>query len=228
MEFKINKSLLILVVLAALIGCFFIGKVSSGIQHRRDSENLANQLKTALNDTVNFYKIKIDGLEKSVAQKTELVLSKQEALDAELISKEKYKKLYLKSIEHNTSIDAYIHVLLDSISSMDTVVIIQKDSIPYLRLPHRWEYRDQWAIAEGLLNEQAETSLELSIPVEIDVVLGKKRAGIPTVSIIEDNPYFFVLDIKSVKVEDKKWYDSHWLSFGAGVLTSVGVVYLLK
>jgi hypothetical protein len=231
MEIKINKALVVVIVLGALIGCFFIGKAVSGIQHRIDSENLANQLNIALNDTVRHYEVIIDGLKKDVAQKTELVLSKQEALDAELISKERYKKLYLKSIEHNTSIDAYVQILLDSIGSLDDpdiYFITDEDSLPCARLPYQWDYKDEWVIAQGLLNEKAETSLELSMPVDIEVILGKKKGGIPTVSIIEDNPYFFVMNIKSVKIEDKKWWESPWIKYGLGVATGVGVMVLAK
>jgi len=56
-------------------------------------------------------------------------------------------------------------------------------------------------------------------------LFGKKE---PKIELINPNPYTTIDVMKNIKLEDKKWWQSGWIKFGAGVLVGGAVIIYAK
>jgi len=229
MELKIKKVYVFVALLAIFALIFIGGRISVTRQLRA-----ANAVLSAAETTIQQYEVTIAGQKQQVTELKQIVTDKQTAIELNLIEKDKWKKLYYKTIESNTELTARVSILIDSIKAIKPEIIYittdpEVDSIPCVVIPYDWVYSDKYVKAVGHVDRQAQTSLSLEMPVDFDVVIGnKKKGGIPTVSILEDNPYLYVTKIKSVKVVDNKWYQSRWVPFIAGFGGAMAVFFLLK
>lgn len=242
MTMKVNRSVLILGILGLLVGLFFAGRLSTR------QERLALQSQTSQSkDSITYFKAKINGLTYDVAQKNSIITTQRQAIDAGLISKEEMRKLYLKTIEYKLKLESRIEVLLDSIKNDATVIYvpISGDTVPCAVLPFTFEKKNEFISLNGVAdvskfenknlvvsakgNDKLNLSMDLTMPISLDVVIGTKRKGLPIVSVLEKSPYVTITGINSVKiVENKKWYDSKWIPFGAGVVGTSAFFLLVK
>lgn len=232
MTVQIKKSYILVGIAALCMIIFLLGRYG----YRRELRGAENALNEA-RDTIRQYSVVIAGKQKEVTELRQIVTTKDIAIEQGLIEKDKYKRLYYRTIQSNTELTAKVELLIDSIKAIKPQIIYvtntetqELDSFPCVRLPYDWVFQDRWVKAVGHVDELAETTLKLEMPVMLTVVMGEKKKGnIPTVSILEDNPYLFVQDIRSVNIpKPKKWHENRWLNFGLGVATASAVVFLVK
>ena len=229
MEFKIKK----VYVFGALIGIFLIIFLLGRLSTHRE-RLIADRILSAAEDTINQYEATINNQKKQVTELSQIVTTKEQAIELGLIEKDKWKKLYYKTIESNTELSAQVSILIDSIKAIKPQIIYitndpEVDSIPCVVIPYDWVFVDKYVKAVGHVDRQAQTTLNLEMPVEFDVVIGNKKKGnVPAVTILESNPYLYVTGIKSVKVVDNKWYNNRWLPFIAGFGGATAIFFLLK
>lgn len=219
MTIKINKILLVVLVLGLLVGLFFAGRLSTR------NERLGLQSQTSESkDSLKHFKVVIDSLTYYVAQKDQTIATKENAIMEGRIERDKYKKLYYSKIEHEIQLNATIAALLDSIKNNAQVIYVYKDndSIPCAKLPFSFSKKDQYLDLSGSFDERAKMSMSLKMDVPLDVVIGLKKKGTPSVSVLTQNPYCNITKINGLKVvDDKKWYDSPWIYVGSGFVGGV-------
>ena len=226
MSIKINKSLAYLLVLGLLVGMFLIGRCSNG----STISSLRNQTSES-KDSLKHFKIVIDSLTYYVAQKDQTIATKENAIMEGRIERDKYKKLYYSKIEHEVILNARISALLDSIKNNAQVIYVYKDndSVPCARLPFSFSKKDQYLDLSGSFDERAKMSMNLKMDVPLDIVIGIKKKGTPSVSVLTQNPYCNITKINGLKiVDDKKWYNSPLVYVGGGFVGGVLLSHFVK
>ena len=226
MSIKINKSLAYLLVLGLLAGMFFVGRCSNG----STISSLRSQT-SETKDTLRHFKVVIDSLTYYVAQKDITIATKENAIMEGRLERDKYKKLYYDKIEHEVVLNARITALLDSIKNNAQVIYVYRgnDSVPCARLPFSFSKKDQYLDLSGSFDESAKMSMNLKMDVPLDIVIGLKKKGTPSVSVLTQNPYCNITKINGLKVvDDKKWYDSPWIYVGSGFVGGVLLSHFVK
>jgi hypothetical protein len=226
MTIKINKVLFYVLVLGSLVGLFFLGRCS-----RQKEITALNAQTTESKDSLVHFKVKIDSLTYEVAQKNEIIYTKEQAISEGKIEKEKYKKLYYAKIEHDIELEARISMLIDSIHNNANIIFIDTghDSTPCAKLPFTFDKKDQYVNLSGSFDTNAKMSLKLAVDVPLDIVIGLKKKGTPTVSVLSQNPYVNILKINGLKItEEKKWYNSPYLYLDAGFVGGVVISHYVK
>ena len=129
---------------------------------------------------------------------------------------------------------ARVKILSDSLKHNAKIIYIKdsikNESLPCLLLPFRfWEENEHFDLT-GTFDFAGQGHFKLEMIVPLDLTIGiKRRSGIPTVSAFSTSPYISDIQIKSIKiVENKKWYDSGIVKFGAGVFTGIALIGLVN
>jgi len=227
MTFKINK-ITVVAVIIAVCGLFY---VVGRYNYRQSSKKVTEALISA-RDSIKTYKVTLGGVLKEVNEISQLVVTERQAKELALIEKEKYRKLHLKSISEVTLLQGRISILLDSIKNNAQVIIvtdIDSAQTPCAKLPFSFAQKNKFIDLSGTFNEKAIMSMKLEVPVSLDVTVGVRKKGLPTVIVLSNNPYFKLDKISSIKVtQEKHWYDSHWLYLGVGFTGGVVLAHYIK
>ena len=226
MKITIKKWFVIVFVLGVLLLTYIMG----GCNSRRESKRLLNQLEYS-QDSIKTYQVTLDGVLKEANQITQTLLTEREAKKLALIENEKLKKLALDKITEITVLQGKISVLLDSIGHNGQVIIIDTSGVdvPYVKLPFSFKEKNKFLDLYGEFDRDAKLSMNMTLPLSLDVTVGITKGKRPTVVVLSDNPYFKVEKINSFRIiEDKKWYNSHWFYYGLGFGSAAGAFFLLK
>ncbi|MFA5638635.1 MAG: hypothetical protein WC961_07140 [Anaerovoracaceae bacterium] len=233
MELRIKSGYVILLIIALLGLSFLLGRVNG----RREVESLSNALSEAQNqikDTVYHYAITVDGLKMQIWEQKQVILSQKDAINAEILDKEKLRKLYIRQVESNTVIKGTLKAVRDSIANIKPEVIIVKDTSgmphPYLRLPFQESYSDDYLNLSFNINEDASWGFGVDFALDLDITAGWVKTGFlktePRVFATTNSPYVNIVNIQGVKIENPVWYDKPWIR-GVGYALSFSAGYFL-
>lgn len=217
------------IVLVVVTLSFFVGK---WMMKRSNDINVQNLI--AARDSVKHSIIQIKGLTEYVATQSALILSKDEAIKAGYIEKEKLRKLNLRLVITNTELEAKVKIMRDSLDLPPKVEFITiKDSSgisrDYVRTPFTLlDIKEPYlTLGAGMgLNRKAWFNLEMPIVGEITVGYQKKK---PVGVFTSPNPYLTVNTMNVVIVPEKKmWYDNKWVTAGLAAVLVESINLLLR
>lgn len=218
MRYKIGLIISIGIIIALAI--FSYNKVKSLERVLDYNETLTDSLQT--------YSLKVDGLKVEVSEKSASILTLKEALQLEVISKEKYRKLHLSSLNTIAKLEGTISVLKDSLKALPDSIIIEvtdtNRTYKAVKLPYEWNYTDKYLNLTTGVRETAQPYFDLTMDFKAEVIVGNRKE--PIGILIIDNPYFKTQKMEVVIVHPKiKWYQSKWffggVGFGIGTLLNL-------
>lgn len=215
--------IIVLAITFLLILSFAIGWLARTPEINRGQDNIL-----ALRDTVRTYEITIDSLKKTVFEKSALILTQNEAIEAGIIQKEQLKKTNIKLVATNTDLKGEIRLLKDSISLLEQNVhfVYVSDSMGSfnaVKLPYSWNYSDKYVNFSTGIGENKLGHFSLSLPLDLTVTSGYDKKGVAKSVVVTPNPYIYIRDINTTIIASpKKWYQQWWVTglmgFTAGVL----------
>lgn len=227
MKINISTKYLFLGILVVFLATFAIGWYIS----RQKADRASTTLIQALTGKLKIYEYKYDSVVKYAAERDQLIITQKQAIESGLIKQKELKALNIKKVSEVTSLKAQIRILADSVKHTGEVIVIHdtvtNDDQSMIILPFGFQDKTKYYELYGEFSETAELSLDLTVPVALDIFTGydKKLKSYKAVAA-SDNPYFKVSEIKSIKVEAKKpFYNKMWFkvatlssAFAAGVL----------
>ena len=194
------------------------------------SDRASNSVINVLNGKLKIYEYKIDSLTKVAYEKEQLIITQKQAIETGLIKQKELKALNIKKVNEVTMLKARVKLLLDSIKPDHPIVVIPCDTAldqPVLYLPVEFQQKDKFYDLKVSINETAGMSVDLRMPVALDIWAGWDKYKKAYKSVVtSDNRHFEVTEIKSIKIEPKKpFYNKTWFkvvtfgsAFAAGVL----------
>jgi len=223
-----------LAILIASLVIFYAGGVSA----RKKADRLTHQLAVARIDNlelIDSYEVEIGGLKRTVYEKEQLVLTKNEAIETGYLEKERYRKLYLNSISHVADLTIEISILKDSLSHTGVIVSVPDpvthDERPAILLPFTFQKYDRWIKLDGTFDRKGNMYYSLILPdIDIDLTIGnKKRSRDPIVSAMTTYPYISSINISSVQVtQSEKFYNKTWFKIGIGFAGGIVASHYLR
>lgn len=201
----IKKWKIYVTIVLLLMGIsFFIGRGST----REKIETLeSNNL--ALRKTMVIYKIKVNGLERTVFERNSLILTQKEALKQELISKEYLRKTNMKQLNEIVSLKTSFSLLRDSISHNGTVVQIPQNNQnqpikPAILLPFQFSDTTKYYSFKGGFDLNGKMSYRLSSTVDLDITIGKDKKSKEYKAVVSTtNPFITIGNINSTHIAEK-------------------------
>jgi len=209
MRYKI--SLIISVGIIIALAIFSYNKIKS-------LERVLDYSETLI-DSIKNYSLKVDGLEVEISEKSASILTLKEALQLEVISKEKYRKLHLTSLNTIAKLEGIISVLKDSLKALPDSIIIEvtdtNRTYRAIKLPYEWNYTDKYLNLTTGVRETAQPYFNLTMDFNAEVIVGNRKE--PVGILITDNPYFKTQKMEVIIVQPiPKWYQSKWVYMGTG------------
>jgi hypothetical protein len=183
----------------------------------------------AVRDSLDYYKIEVNGLTLSVAEKDALVLSEKEAKEAAILEAQRLKALHIKEVVTNTELQGTIQILRDSLKlKPGTVIITVKDtsgiSRDYVRIPFELlDVSEKYLTLKAGMNVDRTAYFGLTVPVSGTMTIGYKKAGFlktkPVGVFSSDNPYLHIDNMNVLIVQErKKWYNYWYVHALAGIV----------
>jgi hypothetical protein len=221
----------ICLALGLILIAFIAGKCST----RKDNQTSLNNL-IAARDSVSQSYVTIAGLNVKVFTKDAIILSKDNALQVQIIENERLKALHIKELITNAQLEGVIRILRDSLKLPPDVqfVTLKDTSGSYLavRVPYEWKYNDKYVSLSTGIRLNKTGFFELSVPVSGEMSIGYVRSGFlktkPVGIFTSDNPYLKITDMDILIVkENKKFYQKTWFHMIAGAALFEGGRYLL-
>ncbi len=208
---KYKISLIISIGIIIALAIFSYNKVKSLERVLDYNETLTDSLQT--------YSLKVDGLKVEVSEKSASILTLKEALQLEVISKEKYRKLHLSSLNTIAKLEGTISVLKDSLKALPDSIIIEvtdtNRTYKAVKLPYEWNYTDKYLNLTTGVRETAQPYFNLTMDLNAEVLVGSRKE--PIGILVTDNPYFKATKMEVVIIQPKpKWYQSKWVYMGTG------------
>jgi hypothetical protein len=221
--------------LALLTASFLFGKCSTKKDREQQIANIA-----AARDSISTYSIVIEGLSNTVSIKDAIILTKEEALKAQVLENERLKALHVKELVTNAELTGIIKVVRDSLKARpETIFITIKDTAGvyqnYAKLPFTAiDTVGQYLSLKAGVNKNKTSWFSLSVPVSGEMSIGYVKAGFlkqkPVGIFTSENPYLKVTDMDILIVkEDKHFYNKTWFHLLSGaILLELGHQLLIK
>lgn len=225
---NIKKYIIISGLFIALLGLsFLLGKCSTKKDRSQQIANIA-----AARDSVKQSFVTIEGLEHAVFTKDAIILTKDEAIKAQVIENKRLKALHIKELVTNAELFATIKVMRDSLSlPANTVFITIKDTsgvASYIRIPFvLLKVDEKYLSLNAGMHENKKAWFDFQTPVVGELSIGYVRAGFlrqkPVGIFTSLNPYLKInnMDILIVK-EKTHFYNKTWFH----VLTGAGIFFV--
>ena len=230
---KYKSSIIKFGLFIAILGLAYIaGRCST------KEERIAQQvnLEAALSEVAQS-SITIDGLKQNVYTKDALILSKDNALQVEIIENKRLRALNIKELVTNAELIGTIKILRDSLKlPPDVQFVTVKDtsgSYPAVRLPFTLLNisESNLSLTAGMRSNKT-AYFSLSVPVTGEMSIGYVRAGLfktkPVGIFTSENPYLKITDMSVLIVkEEKRFFQKTWVHLAAGALIyGIGYHYL--
>jgi hypothetical protein len=228
------KNIYLVIFAIGLIAiAFFAGKCSN----KKDNQTALNNL-IASRDSVKQSYVTINGLKVTVATKDAIILTKDDALQAQIIENARLKALHIKELVTNAELTGEIHILRDSLKlPVEPIYITIKDtsgiSHDYIRIPFvLLKTHEKYVSIDAGMRENKTAWFDLSVPVTGEMSIGYVRSGFlkqkPVGIFTSDNPYLKITDMDVLIVkENKKFYQKTWFHMFAGAVLIEGTRLLL-
>jgi len=222
--------------LCILLMAYYCGRHSTSATIGLHTRNLK-----AARDSVRHYSVTINGLNNSVAERDAIILSKDQAIEAGIIEKERLKALHMKELVSNAKLKGEIEIFKDKLKlprDKEVVFVPVKDtsgiSHDYLRIPFTLlDEKEEYISLKAGMNEDKTAFYHLEVPVSGEMSVGYVKAGFlktkPVGVFTTKNPYLKVsnMDIL-ITPEKKKWYESFWVHALVGGAAVEGINLLAR
>lgn len=217
---KVKTYWLVLILIAGIcLGAWYGAKE----EKKTSTANLI-----AVRDSLEYFKIEVNGLTLAVAEKDALVLSEKEAKEAAILEAEKLKALHIKEVVTNTELQGTIKILRDSLNlKPGTVIITVKDTSgithDYVKIPFTLlNVSEKYLTLNAGMNANKMAFFKLSVPVSGTMTVGFKKSGFlktkPIGAFTSDNPYLHIDNMNVLIVQErKKWYNYWYVHALAGI-----------
>jgi hypothetical protein len=198
----------------------------------------------------NEFEVTKNKLGEKVALQDQMIVEKTKALEKELLKSSTLASLneqvkFEASTKIKNIIAAYSgtgNIGTEIVTIHDTIKINGKDSVETIKaVKIGTKFKadtSQWYKIAGSIQRNGVKFDSLSFKSAFTLNIGEKRVkGIKgwlfgkkeaKVELINPNPYTKVDVMKNIKLEDKKWWQSGWIKFGAGVLVGGAVIIYAK
>ena len=183
---------------------FFAGRRSASEKIATlESNNLA------LSKSMVTYKIKVDGLERTVSERNSLILTQKEALKQSQISKEYLRKTNMEQLSEIASLKADFALFKDSVEHNGVVVQIPQNNVntttkPAILLPFQFSDTTMYYSFNGGFDINGKMSYKLSSTVDLDITIGKDKKSKEYKTVVSTtNPFITIGNINSTHIPDK-------------------------
>jgi len=215
------------IILALLIVCVILFNRSCEAQ--KNYERVASALTIADLSNQKF-KSKINKQGEEIAVQNQLILSKDEALESNLLEIEELKKY--KNIKSKTT--------FETITKTDTVFVPYVENItdtlimpiPDGFLRHfQYQEEDNWYSFSGTVSNFGVEMYQMDIKNKYSILIADKKLGLfkksrPEILLTNENPYTSTISMNNVQVKyDIPFYKKEWFWF---VLGSATTIYITK
>lgn len=206
-NFKTHRNYLFLIGIIVVV--FFLREC----QTQKNTNDLVHRIST-YSDIAKHYKMANGNM---LAYNKTLKLQNQKQLKALIATNEQIKD-EIKKIKHLRDVTTIKQQTL----IRDTIKI-QPNSIPCDFTPFELRKDNKHYLFKGILSPTDFVIDTLSIPNEINVMIGRKKIGFmkyeEQVNVVNSNPYVTTTNLSNLSVQrDKKWHERGWVKFGAGVV----------
>lgn len=168
------------------------------------------------------YSQKKNELGMNIATQEQLILQKTKELESLLLENSKLKKLKSQvEIQTNTILKQVFVPFTDTI--IDSTGVVEK----------RFDLETEWYDIKGNVNNNGIYFDTLAFRDKIRINTGYAKAKgingflgakVPTVEVINENPYTSLSGMKNITLEEKKpWYKTRAFYFGLGFATAIGI-----
>jgi len=215
------------IILALLIVCVILFNRSCETQKKY--ERVASALTIADLNNQKF-KSEINKQGEEIAVQNQLILSKDEALENNLLEIEELKKY--KNIKSKTT--------FETITKTDTVFVpFTKEISDTIQMPipdgffryFKYQEKDNWYSFSGTVSDLGVTMYEMDIKNKYSILIADKKLGLfrkaqPEILLTNENPYTSTISMNNVQVKyDVPFYKKEWFWF---VLGSATTIYITK
>lgn len=215
---EIKIKYVIAVVVAVLNLVFYGGWKAS----RASYESVSDQIIASQTSLMDTYEYRVNELMLTVAQRESVIASQRALIHEGVLAKEELKQLKIKHLSEITKLSTELDIMLDSIKHTGVISAPcpDEDYLPALYLPFRFKESNKYIDLKGEFDEEGFMSLNLSVPANIDVLIGKdSKNGEYKAVVTTDNPYLKITDMISFKTDIPE-EQSRW---GLGIMGGVGV-----
>ncbi len=211
------KTYTIFALLIVVIGFL----IWDGCNSRKQLNDFENQI--AQYDTKEQgFKTTIDEQDREIVEQHQMILTQAQAIQQGLIENTKLKKIKSQvKITSSTEIDT-IFIPFE----IETIWDAKVDPNKYLSLPKKFSKLNQWYTIRGLIVKEGLKIDSIKVFNVQTVTIGDKKLKglrnifkrrIPTVEIINENPYISVNGLQNVVIKKKKrWYQTTGFKVAAG------------
>lgn len=206
MSYTIKSRYVIIAILIALTGLFFLGW---SIGHKR-ANNASNQTIDSLKYVIKAYVIRINAKDLYVTEVEQELTTQKEAIRKGEVERAELKALHLKAVNEVTFLKGQVKILKDSIAHTGNVIIVTPcDSItdgkPAIELPFTFkEVNDNYNLYGGF-NSQGKMSIDLTVPIALDVWVGKDSKTKEYKAVVtSENPVVQITGVQSLKMDVPK------------------------
>lgn len=206
----------ILFILALIAVSFFAGHMYTYKKRKASYE-----LISTLSGKISTYETRIDTLEVRVWEKTQLIGTQEQAIEAGLLEIDRLKALRINQLTQITRLEGELQATIDNIPIPDTVFITRKPEVKpgnresYLKLPFSTGHADQYLSIDFGVNEEKTGWFDLEAKVPLVVALGGKK-GKSVAAVTTPSPYINITDFNVVRIEQTKWYYKPWVPWAGG------------
>lgn len=214
---EVKIKYLIAATVAIINMVFFSGWKLSRVNY----ESVSDQIISTQTSLMNIYEYRVGELEREATERDAMIASQRALIKEGVLAKEELKQLKIKHLSEMTKVSAQLDMMLDSIShtGVITVPCPEQDYLPALYLPFRFKEQNEYLDLTGEFDEDGILSMNLSVPVDMNIFVGKGMEGTYKAVVTTDNPYLRVSNILSVKT-DIPDPPSRW---GIGITGGLGV-----
>jgi hypothetical protein len=232
---KLTIELRWIIIPPVLLGCaVWLTIASVRGNHQREVDRLNTALYQSEQE-ITRYRIRVNGLEESVAEVNLIVVDKDSEILQLKEEKERLRELNIRKVSVIGSLEATVSLLKDSISVQVTDdskpswgAFVPDKTNPVLPLPARIPYEDEWASVLVGITTSGYASFDFNLsPLPVNIVIGEKKEGAfkkaENVAVVTTPcPYVTFDDTKMVLVDETK---PKWpYVVGGGVLGAAIVV----
>jgi len=216
-----------IVILALLIVCAILFNRSCETQKKY--ERVASALTIADLSNQKF-ESKINKQGEEIAIQNQLILSKDEALENNILELEELKKY--KNIKSKTTIETITKtdtVFVPYVKNVSDTVIsnVPNNFFQYFN----YQEKDNWYSFSGKVSDIGVTMYEMDIKNKYSILIADKKLGLfkkprPEILLTNENPYTSTISMNNVQVVyDVPFYKKEWFWF---VLGSATTIYITK
>lgn len=201
----------------------------------RDGCQSRRQLKDYKGQVVNFnlkeqvFKVTVDNKNREIIEQNQMILTQAQAIDSGVLENTRLKKIKSQvRVTSTAKIDTIFIPFEEDIKDFDAEGLkdVMIDPGKYLLLPKKFSKINQWYTIRGLVVKEGLKIDSIRVFNVQTITIGDKKLKglrnifkrrIPTVEIINENPYISVTGLQNVVITKKKrWYQTTLIKIGAG------------